>query len=96
MTDVDALVDILIENVVRVVAREMGPINLIARVDIEKAVRGAIFEALDHNDDGWWDGDDDDEPEPDPPLPPDDGPKVNLREVFKLDVIWKSPVKVDA
>jgi hypothetical protein len=90
MTDED-----LIEGVVDVVRREMGPIGLIARVEITKAIRNALFEFA-----GWqlggWDDDDGDDPLPDDPLPPDDGPKVDLHKLLDLDVVADTPLLVPA
>jgi hypothetical protein len=80
-----------VEDILRIIAKEVGPVGLLARVEIERAIARLVDVVRGDDEDGWWGWDDDDEPddEPPPPAPPDDGPAVprgDLNEMFGLKV----------
>ena len=78
-----------IEHVLAVIDREVGPVGLIARVEITKALDEMLFD----DDDPFWDDDDPDPepPEPDPPPPPDPGPseRRDLHTLLGLDAFGR-------
>lgn len=82
--------DAYVDAIVQVVAREVGPVGLIARVEISRALDAwwpDDWPDDDDDDDDDGDGGNDDAPEPDPPPPSDDGPKADLYELFELKVM---------
>jgi hypothetical protein len=93
----------MIDDLVRLVATEVGPVSLTARVNIETAAWGIAFRAIDDDDDREWtwadgDDDDDDDGDPDQPEPPEPPPlapgpepvplyAADLEALFDLRVI---------
>jgi hypothetical protein len=74
-------------DLLRLIEREVGPVSVTARVNIEMAVEHMAYD--DEDDGNWWDeGDDEPDPEPVPPVDPDDDPgeKPDLYALFDLKV----------
>ena len=87
--------DGLVDEVLRVIEREVRPLGLIARIEITRAVEAAMEAACDGDGRrGDWDDDDDNDPEPEPDLPPQAGPsapRVDLEVLLELKSIALEP-----
>jgi hypothetical protein len=82
-----------IDDMLRLIETEVGPVNPIARTNISIALENSAWAFFQHGQTYWDDRDDDDndgpdDPEPDPPVPPDDdGEKPDLYALFKIPVM---------